>query len=127
MKFALACVAYGVGVGRWRRIAGDWPMFGGTVSRNFANTVAKNVPDHWSVQKNKEKEVIWKAVLGGNAFGGPVVAGGRVFIGTNNDKPYDKSIKGDKGVMLCFNEADGKFLWQIVHDKLGNRRPGLRP
>jgi outer membrane protein assembly factor BamB len=99
---------------------GDWPMFGGTGARNFANTVEKNVPDHWSVQKGKEKGVKWKAVLGGNAFGGPVVAGGRVFVGTNNDKPYDKSITGDKGVMLCFNEADGKFLWQIVHDKLGD-------
>src|SRR5262249_15695907 len=24
----------------------------------------------------------------------------------------------DKGIILCFNEADGKFLWQAVHDKL---------
>jgi len=98
----------------------DWPMFGGTGARNFANTVEKNIPDHFSVTKGKEKGVKWKAVLGGNAFGGPVVAGGRVYVGTNNDKPYDKSITGDKGVMLCFNEADGKFLWQIVHDKLGD-------
>ena len=34
----------------------------------------------------------WKATLGGNAFGGPVVAGGRIFVGTNNFKPHDKNI-----------------------------------
>src|SRR5262249_52702950 len=46
------------------------------------------------------------------------IAGGRIFIGTNNDRPRDRAIKGDKGVLMCFREVDGKFLWQIVHDKL---------
>ena len=54
------------------------------------------------------------------AYGGPVVAGGRIFVGTNNDHPPDPSIKGDKGVMMCFNESDGAFLWEIVHDKLAD-------
>jgi outer membrane protein assembly factor BamB len=98
----------------------DWPMFGGTVRRNFVNTTEKNLPETWSLKKNKEKNVKWKAALGTEAFSGITVAGGRVFIGTNNDNPHDKSITGDKGVVMCFNEADGKFLWQIVHDKLGN-------
>ena len=100
--------------------ADDCPMFGRTIARNMANPVEKNMPDTWSVKKNKEKGVKWKAVLGGNAFGGPSIAGGRIFVGTNNDKPRDPTINGDKGVVMCFNEADGKFLWQIVHDKLGN-------
>ncbi len=99
---------------------GDWPMFGGGGSRNFGNTVEKNVPDQWNVAKGKEKGVKWKAVLSGTAMGGPVVAGGRVFIGTNNDKPFDKNVTGDKGVVVCFDEATGKFLWQITHDKLDN-------
>jgi outer membrane protein assembly factor BamB len=98
----------------------DWPMFGGSASRNFANTAEKNILSQWCIAKGNEQNVKWKATLGGNAFGGPVVAGGRIFIGTNNDRPYDKNITGDKGVLLCLNEADGKFLWQIVHDKLGN-------
>jgi outer membrane protein assembly factor BamB len=101
--------------------ADDCPMFGRTIARNLANPVDKNIPDVWSVKKNQEKGVKWKAVLGGYAYGGPVIAGGRVFVGTNNGKPRDKSITGDKGVVMCFNEADGKFLWQIVHDKLDNR------
>jgi outer membrane protein assembly factor BamB len=100
--------------------ADDYPMFGRTDARNMADPTAKNIPDTWSVKRNKEKGVKWKAVLGGNAFGGPVIAGGRVFVGTNNDKPRDPSVTGDKGVVMCFDEATGKFLWQIVHDKLGN-------
>ena len=39
-------------------------------------------------------------------------------VGTNNEGAYDSAIEGDKGNILCFNEADGKFLWQAVHDKL---------
>ena len=92
----------------------------GTLERNLANPVEKNIPDTWSIKKNKEKNVKWKAQLGGMAYGGPVVAGGRIFVGTNNDKPRDPNINGDKGVMMCFNEADGAFLWQIVHDKLAD-------
>ncbi len=27
-------------------------------------------------------------------------------------------MKGDKGVLMCFRESDGEFLWQAVSDKL---------
>ncbi len=62
-------------------------MFGRTVERNMADPVAKNIPDTWSVSKKKEKGVKWKTLLGGSAFGGPSIAGGRIFVGTNNGKP----------------------------------------
>jgi outer membrane protein assembly factor BamB len=26
--------------------------------------------------------------------------------------------KGDKGIVLCFDEKNGKLLWQATHDKL---------
>ena len=32
--------------------------------------------------------------------------------------PRNPKIKGDKGILMCFHEEDGKFLWQAVHDKL---------
>jgi outer membrane protein assembly factor BamB len=47
-----------------------------------------------------------------------VVAGGRVFIGSNNTKPLDPEIKGWRGTLLCFAAANGAFLWQAVHEKL---------
>jgi outer membrane protein assembly factor BamB len=50
------------------------------------------------------------------------VAGGRIFVGTNNAKPRDPAFQGDKGVLMCFEEATGKFLWQAVYDKLAAGR-----
>jgi outer membrane protein assembly factor BamB len=96
--------------------ASDWPMFGGTVQRNLANVEVKGLADNWSLKKGKEKNVKWSAKLGNKALGGPIVAGGRVFVGTN--RAHDPSIQGDKGVLMCFNAADGKFLWEAVHDRL---------
>jgi outer membrane protein assembly factor BamB len=98
----------------------SWRMFGGTMHRNMANTVEKGLPASWSIKKGKEANIKWAARLGTMAYGGPVIAGGRIFVGTNNDFPRDPAIKGDKGVLMCFREADGTFLWQIVHDKLDN-------
>lgn len=98
---------------------GSMPMFGATPSRNLVNTTDKGIPDSFAVRpKGKEKNLKWTAALGTMAYGGPVIAGGRIFIGTNNDKPRDPKVKGDKGVLMCFRESDGEFLWQIVHDKL---------
>src|SRR5262249_28572432 len=56
------------------------------------------------------------------AYGGPVVAGGKIFIGTNNNNPRDPAIKGDKGIIMCFDEKTGNFLWQAVHNKLPTGR-----
>ena len=43
---------------------------------------------------------------------------GKIFLGTNNGNPRNPEIKGDKGVLMCFRESDGQFLWQAVTDKL---------
>jgi outer membrane protein assembly factor BamB len=101
-------------------IAHAWPLFGGTVQRNMVNTVDRNAPTEWNVEKGQEKNVKWSAALGSKAYGGPVVADGKVFVGTNNDAPRNPKITGDKGIIMCFRESDGKFLWQAVHDKLAS-------
>jgi len=97
---------------------GQWPMFGGSPSRNMVNPNDKDIPSEWSIEKSQEKNIKWVAEVGSKAYGGPVVAAGKVFIGTNNEKPRDPKFQGDKGILMCFNAADGKFLWQQVHDKL---------
>jgi len=94
------------------------PLFGGSVQRNMVNLVERNMPTTWNTRPGEEKNIKWSVELGSNACGGPVVSGGKIFIGTNNDIPRDPKIKGDKGILMCFRESDGKFLWQAVHDKL---------
>ncbi len=98
----------------------DWPMWGGTDERNMINTVEKNIPDAWDVATGKN--IKWVSQLGSQSFSSPVIADGKVFIGTNNYSARQPKIKGDKGVMMCFRESDGKFLWQNVHDKLAAGR-----
>src|SRR5262249_24848084 len=66
--------------------------------------------------------ILWVQDLGSKAYGGPVVADGKIFVGTNNEKPRDPQVKGDKGIIMCFEEKTGKFLWQRVHDKLPSKQ-----
>jgi outer membrane protein assembly factor BamB len=95
-----------------------WPLWGGTVQRNLVNLFERNTPTDWSNAPGKEKNILWSANLGSKAYGGPTMGGGKIFVGTNNNRPRDKSILGDKGVLMCFRESDGEFLWQIVRNKL---------
>ena len=71
-----------------------------------------------SIEEGGRKNIKWAQDLGSKAYGGPVVADGKIFVGTNNANPRNPKIKGDKGILLCFRQSDGKFLWQAVHDKL---------
>jgi outer membrane protein assembly factor BamB len=96
--------------------ANDWPLYGGTPARNLVNLTAKNIPTDWSIEAGKEKNVKWQAALGTKTYGGPVVAGGRVFVGTNNLNPRDPKLKGNRSVLMCFDEKSGKFLWQNTHE-----------
>ncbi len=90
-------------------------MWGGTPQRNMASPI-KNLPSTWDVKSGKN--IKWKAQIGSTSYGNPVVAEGKVFLGTNNDNPKNPQIKGDKGILLCLRESDGKFLWQAASDKL---------
>ena len=96
------------------------PMFGGTPFRNMVNTVDKNIPVTWSVEEGKQKNIKWSAELGDQTYSGPVIADGKVFVGINNKIPRDPKVKGDKAILVAFNEADGKFLWQLAHDMAPN-------
>jgi outer membrane protein assembly factor BamB len=93
----------------------DWPMWGGNAQRNMASPI-KNLPSNWDIKS--KKNIKWKADLGSTSYGNPVISDGKVFVGTNNDNRKNPAITGDKGVLMCFRESDGKFLWQAVTDKL---------
>ena len=94
---------------------GSWPMWGGTPDRNQVSNM-KNAPTEWDVKT--KKNIKWVAELGSQSYGNPVVAGGMVFVGTNNELMRDPKQGGDRGVLMAFRESDGQFLWQHTHAKL---------
>ena len=98
---------------------GDWPMWGGTPDRNMVSSMV-GLPSQWDV--SKKQNVKWVAGLGSQSYGNPVVAGGKVFVGTNNEALYDPNQGGDRGVLVAFNESDGEFLWQATSEKLATGR-----
>ena len=87
---------------------GNWPMWGGTPDRNMVSNM-KGLPTDWDVKT--KKNVKWVAKLGSQSYGNPVVAGGMVFVGTNNEGLRDSKQAGDRGVLMVFGEKDGAFLW----------------
>jgi outer membrane protein assembly factor BamB len=98
---------------------GDWPMWGGTPDRNMVSNM-KGLPADWDIKT--KKNVKWVARLGSQSYGNPVVAGGMVFVGTNNELLRDPKQPGDRGVLMAFRESDGEFLWQHTHVKLESGR-----
>jgi len=98
---------------------GDWPMWGGTPDRNMVSSM-KGLPTEWDVKT--KKNIKWVAALGSQSYGNPVVAGGMVFLGTNNEAPRDAAQGGDRGVLMAFRESDGEFMWQQTHPKLESGR-----
>src|SRR5712692_299251 len=72
--------------------SGDWPMWGGTPDRNMVSSM-KGLPTDWDIKT--KKNVKWVARLGSQAYGNPVVADGKVFVGTNNESMRDPKQTGD--------------------------------
>src|SRR2546428_904182 len=97
VAFSIACVsASDPGTG-------DWPMWGGTPDRNMVSNM-KGLPTSWDVAK----KVKWVAALGSQTYGNAVVAGGQVYVGTNNEGLRDPKVTGDKGILMAFRESDGE-------------------
>src|SRR5918995_2047722 len=100
-------------------LSADWPMWGGTPSRNMVSPL-KGLPTQWDIKAGKN--VKWVAELGSQSYGNPVVAGGVVLIGTNNEAVRDPKQGGDRGVLMAFREETGEFLWQATFEKLAAGR-----
>ena len=95
---------------------GDWPQWGGWSSKN--NTPpGKNIPLSWDIKT--KQNILWEVELGSQSYGNPVVANGKVYVGTNNHRGYVAKYPPDidLGVLLCF-DTDGHFLWQHSNRKL---------
>ncbi len=84
--------------------------------------LSRVVPTAWDIKTGYN--ILWSANLGSQSYGTPVVAGGKVFVGTNNGQGYVPRFPStlDAGVLICFDASDGKFLWQHTNLKLPTGR-----
>lgn len=94
-------------------------MFGNTPSRNMVSG-EKGLPATWNIKTGQN--IKWSTDVGSQSYGGPVVAGGKVFVGTNNESLKNSKLKGDRGVVMAFDANSGLFLWQAAHEKLSAGR-----
>ena len=56
-------------------------MWGGSPDRNMVSDET-GFPHEWDVKT--KKNIKWTAPLGSQTYGNPVIASGKIFIGTNN-------------------------------------------
>lgn len=96
-------------------MGGDQAQWGRKHSRNMVSS-EPGLPGTFDPATGRN--VKWSVEIGTSSYSTPIVAGGRVFIGTNNGLPRDPKHRGDRGVLMCFDEKDGRFLWQLVVPKL---------
>ena len=114
-----ACLLAAAGVWASDPGTGDWPMWGGTPDRNMVSN-QKGLPASWDMQT--KRNIRWVASLGSQTYGNVTVAGGKVFVGTNNEGLRDPKQPGDRGVLMAFDEKTGEFLWQQANEKLAAGR-----
>jgi len=105
--------------------AADWPQWGGSDNRNLVSqetglpesfVPGEKAPSGGEIDLETAKNVKWTARLGSAAYGNPTVAGGRVFVGTD-----DLTLAGDPrlsrsrgGLVKCLDETTGDLLWQLA-------------
>jgi outer membrane protein assembly factor BamB len=105
--------------------AGDWPRWGGGADCNMVSR-ERGLPlsfapgerdlQHGGILAGTTRNVRWTARMGSYAYGNPVVARGRVIVGTDvktlNADPRFTHRKG--GLVKCLDETTGALLWQLV-------------
>jgi len=111
---ALAGLWGGLGAAPLR--AADQPQWGERFTRNMVSE-EKGLPE--SFDPKTGRNVKWVVELGTQTHSTPVVSGGRVLIGTNNGRSRNPRNKGDRGVLMCFDENDGRFCWELLVPKRG--------
>ncbi len=95
-------------------LGSDQPQWGEAWTRNMVSN-EKGLPDSFDTKTGQH--VKWSVPLGTQTHSTPIVAHGHVYIGTNNGAPRDPRHEGDRGVLMCFDEKNGKLIWQLVVPK----------
>ena len=91
-------------------------MWGFDGSRNMVAPTTGALPTSWNTETGEG--ILWSVELGSQTYGGPLVVGDRIYVGTNNQGLRNPALTGDRGNLMAFERADGRFLWQTAHPKL---------
>ncbi|MCF7669903.1 MAG: PQQ-binding-like beta-propeller repeat protein, partial [Verrucomicrobia bacterium] len=110
VRICLVTVVYGFHFLYSPLFADDRPQWGSKHVRNMISSET-DLPSYFNLETGEN--ILWKADVGFRTYATPVVAGGKVFIGTNNERPRDPRRDDDLGVLMCFDEDNGGFLWQL--------------
>lgn len=108
--------------------AEDWPQWGGGQYRNLVSR-EEGLPRAFHPGKKKRdrlgydpataKNVRWMVRLGSENYSCPVVANGRVYIGTNDEDLDDERFRATRGgVLMCLDEKTGSLIWRLVVPRL---------
>ncbi len=108
--------------------AADWTQWGGGPSRNMAAS-EQGIPESFFPGRKKRdrlgfdpataKHVRFIARLGSENYSAPVVANGRIYIGTNDEDIDDPRIRPTRGgVLMCLDERTGDLRWRLVVPRL---------
>ena len=102
--------------------AADWPDGQGLTSDRNPVSLEKNAPSDWQIKTDEKKarNIKWATRVEGGyrATGGPVVAGGFVWVGTTDRHSDPKNEELDNAVLACFRASDGKLLYRYVSPRL---------
>ena len=71
-----------------------------------------NPPVDWDTTTGRN--IVWSVELGNETYGRPVIAGGAVYVGTDNARQMNPDFQDGSGVLMAFRATDGAFLWQDV-------------
>ena len=99
-----------------------------TIGRNLASSTEKGIVDDFSIKKGAEKNIKWSIQLGSKAYGGPVISGGKIFIGTNNNVPRNNRDVDAGGDPIDIPEGTASDHGQslIDRERLRHRMRDLR-
>ena len=108
-------------------LADDWPQWGGHDPGRNMVSAETGLPDSFKpgrktptgVEPGSAENVRWAVRLGSHIYGNATVAGGKVFVGTDDALlAGDKRLKQTKaGMVKCLDEKTGRLLWQLVTPK----------
>jgi outer membrane protein assembly factor BamB len=93
---------------------GDWPAWRGP-TRDGQAAPGQNVPTKWSETEN----VIWRAAVRGKGHASPTVVGNRIYLATADEATNEQLV-------LCFDRATGKSVWEAVVHRGKLERSGHR-